>query len=402
MATQSPPLPRSLLMVLALGTFAIGTESFMIAGLLPHIAADLAISEASAGQLVTAFALTYAVGGPLLAIFTANLPRRLVLVGGMAVFALGNAVAWASDSYAGLLVARVLLALTAGLYAPSANALASLLAAPEQRGRALAIVSGGMTVAIVVGVPLGTLLGNLAGWRATFAAVALLSAAAAIGLALGLPKSLGAGSAPPSLRERLNAARLPGVLPTLFVTFLWGTGTYAVLTYLAPYLGQVSGMPLDRMSGVMLLWGAAAATGLMLGGRATDRFGARRVVLPSLLALMAAFAYLSLLADLGHWRLAVVAPGIVLWGLSTWAFFPAQQSSLVASGGVALAPVVLSLNASFQYAGFSFGAMLGGLTVARLSAGEVGWVGGGFELLAALLALAIARARTGAGAHCSV
>lgn len=381
------PRPTAILYPLALGMFAIGTESFMIAGLLPGIASDLGVGEASAGQLVTAFALTYALGGPVLAIVTANLPRRALLVIAMAAFALGNALAWASHGYAGLMSARILLALTAGLYAPAAMALAGTLAAPAQRGRALATVSGGMTVAIVLGVPLGTLLGNALGWRATFGAVALLSLAATAGLAIGLPRSLGAGTAPPDLRARIDAARLPGVLPTLLVTLAWGTGTYATLTYLAPYLEQVSHLPPERMSAVMLLWGVSAAIGLALGGRASDRFGARRVVLFSLALLALSFAYLGMLAGLGQWGMAAVVPGIVMWGMSTWGFFPAQQSSLVARSGVGLAPVVLSLNASVQYAGFALGAMLGGLAVARWSAGQVGWVGSGFEVLALVLAL---------------
>jgi predicted MFS family arabinose efflux permease len=139
----------------------------MIAGLLPRIASDLAVTVTQAGLLVTAFALTYAIGGPLLAIFTGRWPRRTVPVGGMAAFALANALAFASHDYLGLLAARVLLALTAGLYTPSANALASAIAPPAQRGRALAIVSGGLTIAIVAGVPLLLLVFVIERRRAT-------------------------------------------------------------------------------------------------------------------------------------------------------------------------------------------------------------------------------------------
>jgi predicted MFS family arabinose efflux permease len=398
MNSTSTPFPRALLYLLALGTFAIGTESFMIAGLLPRIAGDLQVSVAQAGLLVTAFALSYAVGGPLIAIATSGARRRTVLVGGMALFAVGNALAWASHNYGGLLAARILLALTAGLYTPSANALASAIAPPAQRGRALAIVSGGMTVAIVFGVPLGTLLGNHFGWRATFAAVALLSAGAALALALRLPASLGDGAPAASLRARLAAARLPGVLPALLVTMLWGTGAYSVLTYLAPYLKQVAGMPGEQMSLVLLMWGLAAAAGLAVGGRANDRLGSLKVVVPSLALLGGAFYYLAIMGRSGHWPLAALLPAIALWGFTVWSFYPAQMSSLVERSGVALAPVVLSLNASFQYAGFSFGALLGGVAVARLSPGQVGWVGGSCELLALGLTLLMARRRAGATA----
>lgn len=393
MNVQSKTLPRGLLYTLALGTFAIGTESFMIAGLLPSIASDLAVSVAQAGLLVTAFALTYAVGGPLLAIVSGNLDRRLVLIASMGLFAIGNVLAFLSHSYTGLLIARVVMALTAGLYTPSANGLASMLAPPEKRGQALAIVNGGLSLAIVAGVPLGTLLGSHFGWRTTFGAVAVLSLLAALVLAVGLPKTVGTGAPAASLKMRLDAARQPGVLPTLFVTMLWGIGTYAPLTYLAPYLAQVAGMPSGNMSMIMLLWGVSAAVGMALGGRANDRFGSFNVIIPTLSLLAISFYYLSTMASLGHWALSALLPAIVVWGLTTFGFYPAQQNMLVNRGGVALAPVVLSLSASFQYVGFSLGAMVGGWTVAHVSAGAVGWVGGTFELAAVLLTLAIGRQR---------
>jgi predicted MFS family arabinose efflux permease len=147
---------------------------------------------------------------------------------------------------------------------------------------------------------------------------------------------------------------------------------------------------------VLLLWGAAAAVGLALGGRATDRFGSYRVIVPALALLAAAFYYLAAMADFGHWPLAVLLPGVVVWGLTTWGFYPAQQNSLVNRSGVALAPVVLSLNASFQYAGFSLGALVGGLVVAHASPAHVGWVGGSFEVLALLVVVALERRRAAA------
>jgi predicted MFS family arabinose efflux permease len=170
-----------------------------------------------------------------------------------------------------------------------------------------------------------------------------------------------------------------------------------VLTYLAPYLKLVADMPAEGMSGVLLLWGVAAAVGLALGGRATDRFGSLNVVVPALLLLAASFYYLAAMAGFGHWPLGLLLPGVVLWGLATWGFYPAQQNSLVNRSGVALAPVVLSLNASFQYAGFSLGALAGGFTVAHASPGVVGWVGGSFEVLALLLVLVIERRQQARG-----
>ena len=174
---------------MALGAFAIGTESFMVAAILPAIAEDLHVRTEVAGQLVTAFALTYAVSSPVLTALTGTLGRRRLLVGCMTAFAGANLLAALSTSYGALLMARVLLAVAAGLYVPNANAIASALVSPDRRGRALAIVTGGLSLAVALGVPIGALIGGHFGWRMTFAGVGLLSAVALIGLMVGVPKA---------------------------------------------------------------------------------------------------------------------------------------------------------------------------------------------------------------------
>ena len=175
---------------LALAAFAIGTEAFVIAGLLPAIAGDLQISVAAAGQLVTAYALTYAIGSPIIAVTLNNMDRRAVLTLALAGFIAGNLLAVVATGFPLLLVSRMLMALGAGLCMPTALGVSVAVASPERRGRAVALVTAGMTVATVVGVPLGTLVGHLFGWRATFVLVALLGAVALTGLFLGLPRGL--------------------------------------------------------------------------------------------------------------------------------------------------------------------------------------------------------------------
>ena len=145
---------------MALGAFAIGTEGFMIAPLLPRLAGDLKVSVAEAGQLVTVFALTYALSSPILTALTGALNRRRLLVFSMIGFAAANGVAFAARDYWMLMGARVLLAVAAGLYSPNANALAGALVSAERRGSALAIVSGGTSIAVALGVPLGAIVGH--------------------------------------------------------------------------------------------------------------------------------------------------------------------------------------------------------------------------------------------------
>ena len=372
---QSPAEPevdRGSLYTLALGAFAVGTEGFMIAAILPSMAQSLGTSIEAAGQLVTIFALTYAVSSPLLTALTAAWPRRQLLMLSLAGFVVANLIAAAAPGYWGLAAARVLLAMTAGLYVPNANAVASVLAPAAYRGRALAIVNGGMTTAVALGVPAGALVAAHFGWRATFIGVAGLSAIALLVLAVRLPRNI-SSSAPAGLRTRLAVISMPGVFPALLTTTLWATGAYVVYTYVSPLLTAAAGLRPERAGYVLTLLGVCAIAGVSLGGYANDRFGARRAQAMALPVLAATFASLTVvaLAATPH-GITWILPLIALWGLSAWSFFPPQQARLVGLAGAAHTPVALSLNASFMYLGFSCGAALGYVVIAQTS---VAWIG---------------------------
>ncbi|SIT54876.1 Major facilitator superfamily MFS_1 [Mesorhizobium prunaredense] len=384
----SPSLAR--LYWLALGTFAIGTEGFMIAPLLPEMASDLSVSLAGAGQLVTVFALTYALSSPVLTALTGSVDRRRLLIASMLAFAAANFVAWSAHDYTGLMTARILLALAAGLYMPSASALAGVVVGPKHRGTALAIVTGGSSLAVALGVPAGALVGSHFGWRLNFAAVGVMALIAAVGLISGLPRDITTRMPVASLRERLDVARRPAVLLALLGTMLWATGAFAVYTYLTSYLAAATGMAGTAVSAVLFAWGVAAVVGLRLGGRLSDHFGPLPVIAISLLVLTLAFASLSISPVLlpPAAVLPLILLAVVLWGVSAWAFYPAQQARLIGIAGTKVAPVALSLNASFQYLGFSMGAALGSLTVASISPLAIGWVGAGCVLASLSLVLA--------------
>jgi predicted MFS family arabinose efflux permease len=380
---------------MALGTFAIGTESFMIAPLLPKIAADLSISVPAAGQLVTAFTLALALSSPVLTALTGNFNRRKLLILSMIVFTLGNIAAWASTDYSQVMGARILLALAAGLYSPNASALAGTLVPPEKRGRALSIVNGGMTIAIVLGLPLGAMIGDRFGWRTTFLGVGVLAAMATAGLIFGLHRGVGDRMPVATLRERIEVARRPAVLLALLVTTAWAVGAYTVWTYIALYLTATAGLDGPQISGVVFLWGVAAAIGIFGGGYLNDKIGSRSVILPALCFLALAFVTLSLSARLLSQTLALVPVlgAIVVWGLTAWGFYPAQQARLIGIGGHKVAPVVLSLNLTFMFTGFAAGAALGSVVLALGSVANLGWVGASFEIVALLLAFGASRSR---------
>ncbi|AMH42898.1 MULTISPECIES: MFS transporter [Burkholderiaceae] len=378
---------------LALGTFAVGTESFMIAGLLPDMAADLHTSIVATGQLVTVFALAYAFSSPVLTALTGAFHRRTLMIAALSAFAVANVLAWGAQNYWELMAARIVLATAAGLYVPGANALAGAIAGPDRRGTALAIVNGGITIAVAFGVPLGAVIGDRLGWRMTFAGVAALSAAASAGLLFGLPRSIGAGLPTATLRERIDTARQPVVLMTLLVTTLWATGAYTIYTYLALFIARTTQLHGAQIGYVLFTWGVAAAVGVFIGGKAVDRLGSRRVIIPCLTVSIFAFALMSASA---HWlpaslALVPVLVGVVAWGIAHWCFYPAQQAGLIGIAGLRGTPIALSLNASFMYLGFSLGAALGSLTLSVASVSDLGWVAALCEVGALVLTVSIGR-----------
>jgi predicted MFS family arabinose efflux permease len=174
----------------------------------------------------------------------------------------------------------------------------------------------------------------------------------------------------------------------LLVTTLWATGAYTVYTYIALFLSSAAGIEGSYLSAVLFLWGLSAAAGILAGGTLADRYGARSVIVFGLIFLALAFASLSVSATFLS-KAAAIAPvlaAIIVWGLSAWAFFPAQQARLIAITGIRVAPIVLSLNASFMFLGFSLGAALGSATLLHASPVALGWVGS----LCVLTSLALA------------
>jgi predicted MFS family arabinose efflux permease len=374
---------------LALAAFAIGTEAFVIAGLLPVIASDMQISAAAAGQLVTAYALAYAFGSPILAVTFNNLDRRDVLTVALSCFVAGNLLAVASGSFALLLASRVLMALGAGLCMPTAIGVAVAVAAPERRGRAIALVTSGLTVATVVGVPLGTMIGNQFGWRATFIMVAVLGALALAGLLFGLPRGLPKSTA--TLAQRFAVARHDAVLYALATTTLWAVGGFTVFTYLAIPLHGL-GFGATDISLALLVFGSAAAIGNMLGGLLADRLGTTPMAALGLAGMATALILLSAalkFAPPEHARYVVLLL-VFGWAISGWGFYPAQVASIIRINPEA-SMIALSLNASFMYLGFAIGGAAGGIVLSVLGPTDLGWVGG--CSVAAALAVLLLRGR---------
>jgi predicted MFS family arabinose efflux permease len=375
---------------LALGTFAIGTEGFMIAPLLPTIADDLGMSLSATATLVVVFTLVLAVSSPISTVLTASLRRRDTLLLAMAIFTAGNLVAALSSSFATLMIARVMMAIASGLYIPGANSLAGVIVPAHMRGRALAIVSGGMTIAIALGLPLGAIVGHAFGWRTTFLAVAAMGLMAIVGVILGIRSDSGSRVAVASFSQRISVVRRPAILRLLSVSLFWAVGAFTAYPYIAPYLKSVLDFGSGGISATVSLWGLAAAFGVTVGGTLNDRYGSDRVVLGSLIALSGAFALLALATLLSPaLALLVALVAVAIWGFSVWCLFPAQMARLIAAGPASEASIALALNTSTMYLGFSIGSAIGAGIV---GAGAI-WAIGAVAALAELVAIVLDRRR---------
>ena len=368
------------LLPLVLGAFAIGAETFMVSGVLPQIAADLRVTAAAAGSLVTIFAIVYAFGSPLIAAATAGVERKRLLIVAMAAFGLANLVAAVAPNFLSLAAARALLALTAGTFMPAAIAFATALFSAERRGRAIALIYGGMTLATVVGVPAGTYLASFAGWRAPFFGVAILAAIAAIGVAAALPRLPGVRAA--GFAERLAVMRRPDVLQMLTLTALTLVGPFAINTFLGVLAESALGIGGDRLALVLAFFGVVSFLGSQFGGYAADRWPRERFLAIVFVVLIAAFPLMSIGPRLGgEAGAALLFAGLALWGLFGWAFPIVQQARLVTLDP-AMAPITLSLNISAIYVGVAIGSSLGAWALARWSVDSLGLVAGASEVVA--------------------
>ncbi len=374
---------------LALATFAIGTEAFVIAGLLSTIAGDLQVSLAATGQLVTIYALTYAVGSPLLAVAFNNIDRRTLLALALCSFVAANLLAAIAATFSVLLVSRMLMAVSAGLCMPTALAVSVAVASPERRGRAIALVTSGLTVATVLGVPFGTYIGYSVGWRATFVMVAVLGAVALAGLLFGLPRGLPRNTA--TLRERIAVARHGAVLHALAITVLWSLGAFTVFTYLSVPLRGL-GFGATEISLGLLVFGVAAAIGNMLGGTLSDRAGPIPTGTISLTVLALVLALQSAALKFAPPDLARPLFLCLIFGqgLAGWTFYTAQVASIVQIEPKT-SMIALSLNASALYLGIAIGGAVGGLVLSVAGPTDLGWVGAAGIVAALVLQLARSR-----------
>ncbi|GAB3113923.1 MFS transporter [Streptomyces calidiresistens] len=264
------PLP---LYPLALAVFAMGTSEFMLVGLVPAIASDLDITVGAAGTLTSAFAIGMVVGAPLMAALARHWPVRSSLLGFIIAFAAAHAVGAVTTNFPVLFATRIVAALANAGFLAVALIAAAALVPPDRKGRALAVLLSGLTVATIVGVPGGAVLGSLLGWRATFWAVAALCLPAALGVLGGIPagRPRGIGDDGSALRSELAQLGRPRLLLVMGLGAVVNAATFASFTFLAPVVTDTAGPDELWVPVALVLFGVGSFIGVTVAGRLSDR-----------------------------------------------------------------------------------------------------------------------------------
>jgi DHA1 family inner membrane transport protein len=375
------------LLALTAGAFGIGTTEFVIMGLLLQVSTDLHVTIAAAGLLISGYALSVAVGAPLLTIASRSLPRKTVLLALMVIFTLGNLACALAPSYGWLMAARVVTALAHGTFFGVGSVVATGLVPRERRASAIAIMFTGLTAATLLGVPAGAWLGVQFGWRATFWAVTLIGAVAFAVIAVFVPSARASdddtAAAPAALREELAVLARPQVLRGLALTVLGFAGVFTVFTYIQPLLLRVTGVSESAVSPMLLVLGGGLAIGNLLGGRLADRAPMR--------ALLATLAALALVFAAMYWMIETPWSAVLfvaLLGVAAFATVAPMQLHVLEKASGAGQNLASSLNIAAFNLGNALGAWAGGLTVeSGPGLQSLGWVAAAITLAGLAIAL---------------
>lgn len=345
------------LIALAIGAFGIGLTEFVIMGLLPEVATDFGVTEATAGWLISGYALSVVVGALGLTAATTRLPRKPVLLGLVVLFIVGNAITALAPDYTTAMIGRIVAALCHGAFFGIGSVVAADLVAPEKKARAIAIMFTGLTAANVFGVPFGTFLGQQFGWRSTFWVISAIGIVAFAGIALLVTAPKTAGQQV-SLRGELRAFRSGQVWLSLIVTALAFGGMFGAFTYIAYTLTGVTGFADTTVPWLLVLFGAGLVAGNWIGGRLADRSTDR-----TLLIFIAALVVVLVLFGFFASSQPVTITILVLMGAFGFGTVPGLQSRIMHYAGGA--PTLASgANIGAFNVGNALGAWAGGLGIA--------------------------------------
>jgi DHA1 family inner membrane transport protein len=350
------------LYALTMGSFGIGCAEFVIMGLLLQVAADLQVTIAAAGMLVSGYAFGVFAGAPVLTLLTRRMPRKAVLLGLMVIYTVGNAACALAPDYNTLMVARVITSLTHGTFFGVGAVVATGLVAPSRKASAISIMFSGLTLATLLGMPAGAWLGLHFGWRSTFWAMSVVGLVSLVIIALLVDggRTAPKGGVHATLREEFATIARPQVLLGLLMTVLQSAGAFAVITYIQPLLTQVTGFGEGAVSPILLLFGAGMIVGNLAGGKLADRFG-NRALLATLFTLTVVLGAMTFAL---HSPVAMVA-FVFLLGVAVFSTVSPLQMRVLRHASGAGENLASSFNIAAFNLGNATGAWIGGVVIAH-------------------------------------
>ncbi|SFB16347.1 MFS transporter, DHA1 family, putative efflux transporter [Lentibacillus halodurans] len=359
------------LMVVA---FVVGMVELIIGGILDLMAEDLDVNLGQVGFLITIFSLIFAVGAPVLLILTSSIERKRLTLISLAVFLAGNLVTVFSPTYTVVFIGRVISALSGSLLIILCLTIAPSIVHPKYRGRAIGIVSMGVSASIVLGLPVGLLLGNAFGWRAPFILISILTVLSMVGVFFLMGHVEPKPSSP--IKRQLATLKSRGVFFGQTITFLFLTGHTILYAYLTPFAKTALGVDGAWVSIIYMIFGIAAVSGGGIGGTLSDIWGAKNTIIATTIL----FGLVMFAIPYTTFALPLFLMILVIWGMLSWTLAPATQSYLI-SLSPETSDIQQSLNNSALHLGIAFGSLIGGLVVERASVEQNATIGGLFVIL---------------------
>lgn len=369
---------KTVVYLLALAAFLIGTIEYIITGIIQMVAHDLQVTTSAAGLLVTSLALSAAIGAPIVIALTINMDRRKILSWALIIFILSNFITSISHSFEMVMITRILQGISGGTAIVVAMAVATRLVEREKRGTAIGIILMGLSSSLVLGVPIGTFLSSMIGWKALFAAIGVITLIPLIVVYRRIPSMK--EQEPVTLRMQLSILKDKRILLAVAVTLFYVGGYSTLFTYLTPFLQESANLSITEISGILLLAGICSFLGSSLGGMAADKKGPIFTIFSGIILQIMMLMLLAFVTG----NLVVMVAVIMIWMIATWSTSPAQQLYLVTL--VPKSPdIALSVNTSFIQFGFALGSGLGGIVLSRTSILHLSWISAGTVLLALLM-----------------